>query len=156
MALHGLLTRGIRSTLDAHRGDLESLARTVGLPTGSGEHLAQTIEAIPGLLVALDHEVQASNDPAIQRMWSSLVSYLLLDDDLVPSRDGAPVEGLLDDAYLVHIAVERMMVRVSRRTAIDPRSIAGGASLLRVTLPSGVVRALGDRLDAALARDVPT
>lgn len=152
MALHGLLARGIRSTLAEHRSELDRIAGNAGLPEGSGEHLAQCLEALPGLLVALDREVQMSADPTVHRMWSSLVSYLLLDDDLVPSRDGAPIMGLLDDAYLVHLAVERVMTRVSDRTAIDARSVAGGAQLLRLTLPAGVVRALGDQLDAALAK----
>ena len=112
----------------------------------------QALEALPGLLVALDRVVQAGDDARVQRMWSSLVSYLLLDEDLVPSRDGAPIEGLLDDAYLAHIAVDRMSKHVSDRSAIDLRSVAGGAQLLRSVLPPSVASALDRRVDAALEK----
>lgn len=150
MALAGLLTRGIRSTLDAHGSELEPLALRHGLPAGAGEHLAQTIEAIPGLLVALDREVQLG-EPAARAMWSQLLSYLLLDEDLIPSRDGAPIEGLLDDAYLIHAVVARVLRTLSGHTRLDPRSISGGFELLGSALPPGVRADLDARIEAALA-----
>jgi|GEM_PF-2603494 len=149
MALVGLLSRGIRNTLDAHGDALEPLALAHGLPEGAGEHLAQTIEAIPGLLVALDREVQRGDRDA-QAMWSQLLSYLLLDEDLIPSRDGAPIDGLLDDAYLVHAVVVRVLRTISGDTKLDPRSVSGGAELLKQVLPTPVLAALDARIEAAL------
>lgn len=151
MALHALLRRGIQVTLAEHGAQLEHIAANAGLPEGAAAHLAQAIEAVPGLLVALDGLVQ-EGDEATRRLWVSVVSYLLLEDDHVPSEDGTRLSGVLDDAYLVHAVVERFLARVSATSRLDPRSVAGGRQLLGQTLPPRVVRALDERLDAFLRR----
>jgi uncharacterized membrane protein YkvA (DUF1232 family) len=155
MALHGLLRVGIRAAIVEHGDELERIAVNAGMPEGTGPHLAQTLEAVPGMLVALD-TVVATGDAATRQLWFSVLSYVLLDDDLLPSRDGGPIFGVLDDAYLVHAAVERLLDRVSAQARIDARSVAGGRQLLRLVLPAGVVRKLDDKVDALLPRGAGT
>lgn len=152
MALHGLLKRGIEAALSlpGARAELAEIAERAGLPAEAGEHLAQSIEAIPGLLVAIDQETRRDDAPAFLRaLWPAVIGYLLLDDDLLPTRDGAPLGGVLDDALVVHLAAQALRARLRR---VDLRSLDGGAQLLRSVLPPGVAAALSSAVDDAVTR----
>lgn len=152
MALHGLLKRGIDSALSlpGARAELAAIAEAAGLPADAGEHLAQTIEAIPGLLVAIDAETRREHAPAFLRtLWPAVIGYLLLDDDLLPAREGAPLGGVLDDALVVHLAAQALRARLR---GVDLRSVDGGAQLLRSVLPPAVAAALASAVDDAVTR----
>ena len=77
--------------------------------------------------------------------FSSVVRYLLLEDDLVPSRDDRLLVGMLDDVYLLHRAAQELREHIA---GVDFRSIDGGADLIAKVLPSDVIALLDDHLDS--------
>lgn len=152
MALHGLLRRGIAASLalPGARAELDAIAAHAGLPVEAGAHLVATVEAIPGLLLAIDVETRKPDAPAFLRdLWLAVVGYLLLDDDLVPSREGAPLGGALDDALVVHLAAQALRDRLR---SVDLRSVDGGVELLRAVLPPAVAGSLSRAVADAVAR----
>lgn len=150
MALRGILEAGIRDAIARGRADLDAIAAESGMPEGTGEHLAHTLEAIPGLMIAVDRALRRRDVPGFARaLWIETVSYLLLDEDLVPVRPGAPLRGMLDDAYLLHRAAQELREHLP---ALDDRSLDGGTELLRLVLPAGVVADLEEILVALRAR----
>ena len=147
MAIPGLLQEGIRSVLARSDDALRALVTSRGLPEDAAEHVRQTLEALPGLLEAMDRALRRAPDhPEARALFLLVLSYLLQDDDLLPSRAGRPVLGLLDDVYLVHRAAQELEPHLGR---VDMRSIAGGAELLRGLLPEHVVWALDAAVEQA-------
>jgi len=148
VALRGILELGIRDVLARGRRELEAVAAEHGLPASdAADHLAQTLEAVPGLMVAIDAALRRPGVPGFARaMWLEVVSYLLLDADLIPAIHGDPVRGVLDDAYFLHRSAQELQGHLSM---VDMRSVDGGAQLLRGVLPPAVADDL-DRRVAAL------
>lgn len=142
MSLPNLLTRGVREALTEGATQLEAFLAEGTHEEGTAEHLHQTLEAMPGLLVALDAALRRDDAPLFSRtLFGVVLSYLLREDDLIPMHEGEPLLGLLDDTYLLHRAAQELRDHL---TAVDLRSVDGGASLLASVLPADVVR----RLDA--------
>lgn len=147
MALHGLLNRGIAAVIAEGAGELEMLVRQQGLAPEAAEHIRQVIEAIPGLLVAVDRALEARAEaPKARALFLEVLAYVLLDDNLIPARSGKPVVGLLDDAYFVHRAAQELREHM---TEVDMRSIDGAVELLRRVLPASVWRELDERIERA-------
>ena len=144
MSLHALLERGIREALAEGQGELEAYVAERNGEPGTVPHLRQALEALPGLLNALDGAIYSPEVPAHARdTFSHVVRYLLLEDDLVPSRDDRLLVGMLDDAYLLHRAAQELREHIA---GVDFRSIDGGAALLAGVLPPDVVAVLDDHL----------
>lgn len=151
MGLHALLERGIRSALDDGGHTLEE--QLGHLPGDTVEHVRQTLEAFPGLLVAIDRALwHKSTPPEARALFMVVVSYLLADDDLVPTSEARPVLGLLDDAYLLHRAAQELRDHLE---GVELRSVDGGTQLLQDVLPPDVVRQLDAKVEDAL-RDART
>ena len=148
MGLHNLLTRGVRAALAEGDEDLVRYVVQGGHAEGTAEHLRQTLEAMPGLLVAIDAALRRS--PAASQFGRTLflvvTGYLLRDDDLIPVHEGQPLLGLLDDTYLLHRAAQELRDEIAM---VDMRSVDGGASLLASVLPKDVVRQLDATIDRA-------
>lgn len=110
------------------------------MDAGAAEHVRQTLEAMPALLVAME---RALGDPAApahaRRMFQTVVHYIMTDENLIPSHAGRPLLGLLDDVYLIHVAALELEDQLGR---VDLRSVAGGAQLLEEALPPFVTEAL--------------
>lgn len=149
MALHRLLERGMRETLAEAPGELAALVKTRALPEETAEHLRQTLEALPGLLLALDGALYSDSAPPHARTtFNAVVRYLLLEEDLIPTRgDEDVLVSLLDDVYLLHRAAQELRNHVA---GVDFRSIDGGVDLLAHVLPAEIVRLLDDRLAEAI------
>lgn len=146
MALHGLLERGLREVIAEHAGELEAYVAERRLEPETADHLRQTLQALPGLLNALDGAIYSEGVPAHARAtFSHVVRYLLLEDDLVPARDDRQLVGLLDDVYLLHRAAQELREHID---GVDFRSIDGGTDLLARVLPPDVVAVLDDHLHA--------
>ena len=150
MSLHALLERGLRDAIAESAGELEAYVAEKGLEADAAAHLRQAIETLPGLLLALDGAIYSPGVPSHARdTFSHVVRYLLLEEDLVPSRDEKVLVGLLDDVYLLHRAAQELREHIA---GVDFRSIDGGADLLARTLPPDVVGVLDDYLESVRQR----
>jgi len=142
--MNALLERGLREAIAESNGELESYVAERELEAETAEHLRQALQALPGLLVALDGAIYSEGVPAHARAtFSHVVRYLLLEDDLVPSRDDRLLVGMLDDVYLLHRAAQELREHIE---GVDFRSIDGGTDLLARVLPNDVVAVLDDHL----------
>lgn len=142
MSLKGLLERGIHSVLSEQEAgtELQELLHSQQLPEEAEEHIRQTVQAMPGLLVELEAILTTDTVPEDARgLFQTIVKYLLKDDDLIPSHAGKPLLGLLDDVYLLHIAALALEPHIGK---VDMRSVAGGAHLLEGVLPKSVTNEL--------------
>lgn len=142
MSIRGLLERGIRSVLQEAAGEeeLRALLAARGMEAEAAEHVRQTLEAMPALLVAMEKALADPGAPAhARRMFQTVVHYIMTDDNLIPSHAGKPILGLLDDVYLVHVAALELEDQLGK---VDMRSVAGGAQLLEQVLPELVTKAL--------------
>ncbi|MFK7988737.1 MAG: hypothetical protein AB8I08_22140 [Sandaracinaceae bacterium] len=149
MALRALLDRGIGSILEGGDAELESLARRAGLESGAEEHLLQTLQALPGLVEQIHGALRGKEVPASARnIFLGVMRYLFLEEDLIPSRAGTTLLGLMDDTYLVHRAAQELRDQLY---PVDMRSVDGGAQLLRQLLPEEVVTQLDGIVEAARA-----
>src|SRR5436853_1016466 len=103
MSLPGLLERGIEVVLrsSSAEDELRELVAKAGLEAEAAEHLRQTLEAIPSILVAITRDL-SKGDPTIRSLFHAIVDYLIQEENLIPSHAGRPILGLLDDVYLVH------------------------------------------------------
>src|SRR5690606_2125935 len=93
MSIAGLLERGIRSVLIEPESEIELRALLGARATDpdSAEHVRQTIEAMPGLLVSIERALAAPEAPAHAReLFLVLLSYVLDDENLIPSHVGKP------------------------------------------------------------------
>jgi uncharacterized membrane protein YkvA (DUF1232 family) len=150
MALHHLLNRGIKSALAEGEGELAAHLLHLGHPPETIEHVRQTVEAMPGLLVALDRALSSEGAPRFARaLYVVVLSYLIHDDDLIPTDDRHPVLGLLDDTYLLHRAAQELRGQMG---TVYMRSVDGGVALLSRVLPPGIVEQLDAKIDDALGR----
>lgn len=148
MALHHLLTRGIRSALSEGEGELSAHLLRLGHPPETLEHVRQAVEAMPGLLVALDRALWRADAPLHARtLYMVVVSYLIHDDDLIPVDDRHPVLGLLDDTYLLHRAAQELRDYME---SVYMRSVDGGADLLARVLPTDVIAQLDAKIRDAI------
>lgn len=140
MALRALLDRGIGSILEGGDAELRSLAEDAGLEPGSDEHLRQTLQALPGLVEQIHGALGGKEVPASARaLFLNVMRYLFLEEDLIPSRAGTTLLGLMDDTYLVHRAAQELRDQLY---PVDMRSVDGGAHLLGRVLPTEVVAQL--------------
>lgn len=151
MALQGLLRLGIRTALERSGEELEELVSAVGLPRDAADHVRETLLAMPGMLVAIDRALEAGGQPERLALWRSLASYLLTDDDLVPTDEGRPIRGVLDDAYLLHRAAQAMRRDLP---VVDLRDLDGGADLLASILPGSITDPLDARVRAVMGAEV--
>lgn len=143
MALQGLLRLGIRTALERSGSELEELVVSVGLGREAADHVRETLMAMPALLVSIDGALARHADSSRLALWRSLLSYLLMDEDLIPTNEGRPVRGILDDAYLLHRAAQEMRRDLP---GFELRDLDGGTALLRSALPIGIARELDDRV----------
>ncbi len=147
MALRALLDRGIGSILEEGDSELTALAREAGLEPGADEHLRQTLQALPGLVEQIHGALQGKDVPASARsIFLGVMRYLFLEEDLIPSRTGTTVLGLMDDTYLVHRAAQEMRDQLY---PVDMRSVDGGAHLLGRVLPKDVIGQLDGIVEKA-------
>jgi hypothetical protein len=148
VGLSHLLTRGVREALLEGRPELDAFLRQAGAPEGTGEHIAQTLEAMPGLIVALDRALSKPEVPPFaSALFDVVVRYLIRDDDLIPTHGGESILGLLDDVFLLHRAAQELRAHLD---GVEMRSVDGGVHLLEGVLPAEVVR----QLDRQVARAV--
>ncbi len=148
MALHLLLTRGIRSALADGEAELALHLSRLNQPPETVEHVRQTVEAMPGLLVALDRALAHRDAPLFARsLYMVVLSYLIHDDDLIPADDRHPVLGLLDDTYLLHRAAQELRHHME---AVYMRSVDGGVDLLARVLPAPIIAQLDDKIREAV------
>tara|TARA_R110002096_G_scaffold259030_1_gene452628 strand:+ start:102386 stop:102844 length:459 start_codon:yes stop_codon:yes gene_type:complete len=142
MSIPGLLARGIRTVLDDPEAETElaELVAAAQLPSDATEHVRQTLEAMPGLLVAIERSIAA--DPTSKRshaLFDVVVRYALEENDLIPSHAGKPVLGLLDDVYLLHLVAYELRENL---LGVSMHSVAGGAALLESILARSVTQEL--------------
>lgn len=143
MGLHNLLTRGIRSAMADGAAELEAYLERQGGPPDTALHVKQTLEAMPGLLVALDRALSSGEAPLFARaLYLVVLGYLIHDDDLIPG-DRHPVLGLLDDTYLLHRAAQELRDHMG---TVYMRSVDGGVELLARVLPPHVVAELDAKI----------
>ncbi|HEY8427599.1 MAG TPA: hypothetical protein VIL20_04460 [Sandaracinaceae bacterium] len=148
MALHHLLVRGIRSALADGEDQLAAHLASLGHPAETVEHVRQTIEAMPGLLVALDRALWSRDAPLFARaLYMVVLSYLIHDENLIPTDERHPVLGLLDDTYLLHRAAQELR---DYMTSVYMRSVDGGVDLLTRVLPTDVTARLDAKILAAV------
>lgn len=143
MALQGLFRLGIRTALERGGTEIEELVAAVGLPPGSADHVLETLMAMPALLVSMDAALAKHADPRRVALWRSVLSYLLTDEDIIPTDEGKPLRGVLDDAYLLHRAAQELRRDLP---GIDLRDLDGGTALLESILPNGITRELDERV----------
>src|SRR5690606_27660089 len=108
-----LARRGIRSALAGGGEDqLATRLSSLGHPPETIEHVRQTIEATPGLLVALGRAPWSKDAPRFARALYMVVvpSYHLIRDadKLIPTDERHPVLGLLEDTYLLHRTAQEL------------------------------------------------
>ena len=142
MSIRGLLERGVRSVLDEAAGkeELPALLASRQMDADGAEHVRQTLEAMPALLVAIEHALSDPGAPPhARRMFQTVVHYIMTDENLIPSHAGRPLLGLLDDVYLIHVAALELEDHLGK---VDLRSVAGGVQLLEQALPAFVTQAL--------------
>lgn len=140
MALRALLDRGIGSILEGGDAELRSLALDAGLEPAADEHLRQTLQALPGLVEQIHGALRGKDIPSSAGgLFLGVMRYLFLEEDLIPSRAGTTLLGLMDDTYLVHRAAQELRDQLY---PVDMRSVDGGAHLLRQVLPPDVVTQL--------------
>lgn len=148
MGLHHLLTRGIASALVDGGAELGAHLTRLGQPPETVEHVRQTVEALPGLLVALDRALWQRDAPLYARaLYMTVVSYLIHDDDLIPTDERHPVLGLLDDTYLLHRAAQELRDHMG---TVYMRSVDGGVDLLARVLPPSIVEQLDTKIREAV------
>ncbi len=71
-------------------------------PQGSTERIRVILERLPGDWATLDTITWEDDAPILARaLYPMVTSYLLLEEDLIPSTGEQIVLGLLDDAYLL-------------------------------------------------------
>ena len=99
--------------------------------------------AMPALLVSMDAALAKHADPRRVALWRSVLSYLLTDEDIIPTDEGKPLRGVLDDAYLLHRAAQELRRDLP---GIDLRDLDGGTALLESILPNGITRELDERV----------
>lgn len=147
MSLPGLMERGIQAILSSPNADeeLRDLVIAAGHDADAAEHLRQTLEAMPALLVAVTRDL-ARADATVRRLFHAVVDYLIQEENLIPSHAGRPLLGLLDDVYLVHVAAKAVEAHLDR---VDMRSVSGGAHLLEQVLPRDVTASLRSIVDRA-------
>lgn len=140
------MDRGIASALEGRDEELAQLATAAGIDPAAAEHLRQTLEALPGLVEQIHGALRGADvAPVARALFLGVMRYLFLDEDLIPSRGGQVLLGLLDDTYLVHRTAQELRDHLY---PVDLRSIDGGADLLGQVLPREVVHQL-DRLVAS-------
>lgn len=149
MSIPGLLERGIAAVLAEVEAaeELRELVTAAGHDEDAVEHVRQTLEAMPALLVAVTRDL-SSKDRKTRHLFNTVLDYLLTEDNLIPSHAGKPLLGLLDDVYLVHVAAIAVQDRLGR---VDMRSVTGGADLLEQILPRDVTGKLRDIVREAKA-----
>ncbi|MGF1466118.1 MAG: hypothetical protein ACFCGT_08280 [Sandaracinaceae bacterium] len=146
MSLRTLLSLGVEAALAERGEDLEGLVAGGAHPDTTVEHLRQTLEALPGLLSAVELALQRETAPLFARtLFMIVIGYLLREDDLIPMHGDQPLLGLLDDTYLLHRAAQELREELEE---VEMRSVDGGTALLSSVLPRDVVR----ELDRAIAR----
>lgn len=151
MSMASLLERGVRSVLGEPESgeELRGLLEALAVDEDSAEHIEQTLEAMPGLLVSMERALAAPDAPPHAReLFLVVLSYVLDDNNLIPSHEGKPLLGLLDDVYVIHLAALELQEHLGR---VDMRSVAGGAELLGRILPRDVIGQLREKI--ALARE---
>ena len=149
MSLVGLLERGVMSVLAEPEAEeeLRELLVARAADAAAAEHVRQTIEVMPGLLVSIRRALDEPDAPAHAReLFAVVLGYVLDDDNLIPSHAGKPLLGLLDDVYMVHLAAMELAEHLGR---VDMRSVAGGAALLEQVLPRDVIGQLKQRVEDA-------
>lgn len=149
MGLHQILVRGLGSALHEGEAELDAHVAQLGETPETAEHIRQTVEAMPGLLIAVDRALRMPEVPLFARtLYFVVMSYLLQDDDLIPMHEGRPVLGLLDDAYLLHRACQELR---NHMTSVEMRSVDGGAALLARVLPEPVAAQLNAKIVDAVS-----
>lgn len=149
MALQGLFRLGMRTALERASAELERVVVGAGHPPEAADHVRETLLAMPDLLVSMDQALAKHAPPARLALWRSVLSYLLMDDDLIPTVEGHPIRGVLDDAYLLHRAAQELRKDL---VGIEIRDLDGGTALLRSVLPVAISRELDHRVRAILDR----
>jgi hypothetical protein len=150
MSLNAILDRGIKATFVEGEGELLAYLSRRGHPPETADHVRQTVEAIPGLLIALDRALRDTDAPLFARALHMVVlTYLIRDDDLIPATERQLVLGVLDDTYLLHRAAQELRDHMG---TVYMRSVDGGVDLLARVLPPEVV----EELDARVAEAVGT
>jgi uncharacterized membrane protein YkvA (DUF1232 family) len=145
MSLGFVLRKGLDSVIGSDDRAIHEIIEHIGATPDHVEHIRATLMTLPDLMFAVDRALRNGSAPAhAKRMWLMVISYLVLDRDLIPASEDNPVLGLLDDAYLLHRAAEELAPHLE---SVDVRSISGGAEMLAGLLPITVVR----QLDAKLA-----
>ena len=149
MSIAGLLERGVKSVLDDPESDkeLDELLGARAMDAESAEHVRQTVAAMPGLLVSVERALAAPETPPHAReLFLIVLSYVLDEENLIPSHAGKPLLGLLDDVYLLHLAALELKGNLRR---VELHSVAGGAHLLEQILPRSVVGDLRAKIHEA-------
>jgi hypothetical protein len=124
------------------------ISRRVDLTAAA--HIRQTLEALPGLLASIERALAATHATEHAReLFLVVLSYVLDDDNLIPSHAGKPLLGLLDDVYVLHLAALELEKHLGR---VDMRSVAGGAHLLEQVLPREIITALKAKVHKARDR----
>ena len=149
MSIAGLLERGVKSVLDDPESEkeLDALLGSSAMDAESADHVRQAVGALPGLLQSVERSLAAPGTPAHAReLFLVVLSYMLDEENLIPSHAGKPLLGLIDDVYLLHLAALELKGHLRR---VDLNSVAGGALLLEQLLPRSAVGALRAKIHEA-------
>ena len=136
MSLSVILNAGIETVINRGR---EELASHLAARTLSEQKLVEIENAVNLLPNIIEQLNRAFQDEAcmmsVRVLFPALMTYLWQTNDLLPSRQGQAVLGLLDDTYLA--------VRVAREVDIDldlpADSLTRSQGVLKAVLPEDVV-----------------
>jgi len=106
--MRDVFLRGIDSIFAEGEDDFRRHLDHQGLGADGLGSAREALRSMVDTLITLNRATLDEEVPmAVRAMLPSLVSYFLAEEDLIPSRPGQLVLGLLDNAYLVHrIAME--------------------------------------------------
>jgi len=117
-----IFKRGIDSIIEQGADDFRAHLEQSGMASADLERARAALVSIPDTLSAFNRATHDEDAPiALRALFPALVSYLLSEDDLLPSRGDQLVLGLLDDAYLVHSACLQVIGTLPNGNSLAPQ-----------------------------------
>ncbi len=146
MAMLSLLREGIQRSAEREEQTFISGAR------GGNEHDARlaldSLKALPSALQALcELEWKVETPMLVRTLLPVVTTYLLREDDMVPTSEGNILAGALDDAYLTFSAC---VVAAQELESDSIQDFSAHRDAVRTLLSQEVVEALDHELSSAL------
>ncbi len=143
MSIRAALKTGLATRFEVGSAAFDKHLAAAGLPPETAEQVRCILGQLACAWSQLDTITWEDDAPVLARaLYPMVTSYLLLEEDLIPSAGEQIVLGLLDDAYLLLRALDTL--------APDPER-GEHITLLRRILGGGACSVLDALIDGALA-----